>query len=99
DENGIPMPFVTVGIKNSTDGAVSDESGNYQVTTARDAVLLFSYVGYQSQEVAVQGRPTVDVRMQPDIGALEEVVVVGYGTQKKSDLTGAIASISAEDID
>ena len=97
DEQGQALPGATVLEKGTTNGTVTDIDGNYTITVAEGATLLVSFVGYQSQEVSVNGRATVDVRLSVDVAALEEVLVVGYGSVKKSDLTGSLSSVSAED--
>ncbi len=99
DENGVGLPGVTIRIKGTSQGTVTDLEGNYTITVPDEgAVLVFSFVGYVEEEVPVNNRSVVDVSLVPDLKSLEEVVVVGYGTQKKSDITGAISSVSAEEI-
>lgn len=94
-----PLPGVSVVIKGSTAGTTTDIEGKYKLTVPENgAILIFSFVGYVSQEMAVGTRTRIDVKLQADIKALNEVVVVGYGTQKRGDITGAVASISAKDI-
>ncbi|PKA98554.1 TonB-linked SusC/RagA family outer membrane protein [Flavobacteriaceae bacterium MAR_2009_75] len=98
DESGVPLPGVTVLVKNTTNGTASDFDGNYSINANSDAVLVYSYIGYKTQEVAVNGQTTINTVMVEDASELDEVVVVGYGTQKKSDLTGSVASVSAEEL-
>ncbi len=100
DGSGQPLPGATVTVKgNETTGTQTDFDGNYSITVSgSDAVLVFRYLGYATQEVAVEGRTTIDVTMQEDAAGLDEIIVVGYGTQKKSDLTGAISSVKGEDL-
>ena len=94
------LPGVNIVVKNTTIGTVTDIDGNYRLTVPDDAqTLVFSSVGYTSEEVAIGSQTVINLAMAPDIQSLEEVVVVGYGTQKKSDLTGSISSISAEDFE
>ena len=95
DEKG-PLPGVNVIVRNSSNGTTTDAAGNYAILANRNEILVFSMVGFQTQEVVVIG-PTVDVTLSVDSKQLEEVVVVGYGTQRRSDVTGAIASVSRED--
>ena len=85
---------------NSSVGTVSDADGNYSITLpgSSGAVLQFSYLGYLTQSVSVQGKNTIDVKLEQDTKSLDEVVIVGYGTMKKSDLTGAVASIGEKTI-
>ena len=99
DENGEGLPGVNVLAKNTTIGTVTDIEGNYRLSVADNVeTLVFSSVGYLTQEVSIDNRTTVSVSMETDVRSLSEVVVVGYGTQKKSDLTGAISSVQPEDI-
>ena len=94
-----PIPGVNVLVQGTTDGAQTDFNGNYILENVpEDAVLVFSYIGFETQEVPVNGRETIDVNLQVDSESLEEVVVIGYGTQKKSDLTGAVSSVSSEEL-
>ncbi len=100
DENGMPVPGASVYEKgNQTSGTMSDIDGNYQITVGPNATLVFSYIGYAAQEIAVNGQTTVNVSMAPGSEELEEVVVVGYGTQKKSVVTGAISQVKAEQLE
>lgn len=100
DETGSPLIGVTILIKDTNQGTVTDIDGTYSITVAdAQAVLVFSYTGYLAQEVPLNGRSQIDVQMNTDIQALEEVVVVGYGTQKKVNLTGAVGSISSEELE
>ncbi|NNF32530.1 MAG: TonB-dependent receptor [Saprospiraceae bacterium] len=96
--DGEPLIGVNVAQKGTTNGSISDFDGNYSITLVEgEKVLVFSYIGYASIEEVVGGRSSIDVTL--DEGTLlEEVVVVGYGTQKKSDLTGSVASVGAEEI-
>ena len=99
DETGEGIPGVNVLVKNTTIGTVTDIEGKYNLSAPDDAeTLVFSSVGYLTQEVAIGSQSTIDMTMETDVKALEEVVVVGYGTQKKSDLTGSVASVEPEDI-
>ncbi len=98
DASGV-LPGVNVVVQGTTIGAVTDFDGNYSITVPEgENVLVFSYIGYTRQTVSIDGRSTVDVTMAEDAEALSEVVVVGYGTQRKADLTGSIASIGAAEI-
>jgi TonB-linked SusC/RagA family outer membrane protein len=99
DETGQVLPGVTVLVKSTSNGTTTSAEGTYRLSVpAANATLVASYVGYLSQEVAVSGRSVVDIKMAPGDKTLSEVVVVGYGTQEKKDLTGAIATVSAKDI-
>ncbi|AYL94912.1 SusC/RagA family TonB-linked outer membrane protein [Mucilaginibacter celer] len=97
-DNGLPLPGVTIRVKGSTQAAGSKTDGTYSITVGNNETLIFSFVGYNSQEVPVSGRSTINVSLAPDNKALTEVVVVGYGTAKRKDLTGAVSSVTAEQI-
>jgi TonB-linked SusC/RagA family outer membrane protein len=98
-DNGEELPGVSVLLKGTTTGATSDVNGVFKLTIpSGNETLVFSYVGYLSQEIQVGNRSVLDVKLLPDTKALEEIVVVGYGTMKKSDVTGAITSVKAKDI-
>ncbi|MEX2593767.1 MAG: SusC/RagA family TonB-linked outer membrane protein, partial [Anditalea sp.] len=95
--DGETLPGVTVVVKGTGTGTVTDLDGQYNIDVPNeDDVLVFSSIGYITQELPVNGRSVIDVALAEDVKALDEVVVVGYGTQRKSDLTGAVASIKAE---
>ncbi len=97
--DGLGMPGVNVVVKGSTIGAITDLDGNYSIDVAGPgAVLHYSYVGYLSQEIPVGSQTEINVELQEDIRALEEVVVIGYGTVKKQDLTGSVAVVSAKEL-
>lgn len=94
-----PIPGVNVVVKGTTLGTVTNADGRYSIVVANpNVVLVYSFVGYASQEVPVNGRSTINVQLAEDVHNLDEVVVVGYGTQKRSDLTGSIESINMEDM-
>ena len=95
-EDNQPLPGVTVTLKGTTTGTVTDFDGNYQLNVEPDAVLVFSYIGMKSQEVAVEGRNQINVKMDADLFNVDEVVVVGYGVQKKALITGANANVKGE---
>src|SRR5262249_1951055 len=85
--------------KGTTKGTVSDIDGKYQLTLeAGEDVLVLSYIGYQTQEVSVGDRTIIDVVMKQDVQTLNELVVVGYGTQRKSDLTGSVSSVRGSEL-
>ncbi|WP_370723837.1 TonB-dependent receptor [Fibrella aquatica] len=99
DSEGEGIPGVNVVIKGTQRGAVTDAQGRYQITVPdQNAVLTVSFVGYVKQEITVGSRATIDIVLEADTNSLNEVVVVGYGTQRKSSLTGAIASVSEKEI-
>jgi TonB-linked SusC/RagA family outer membrane protein len=91
------LPGVTVLVKGSTIGTVTDIDGNFKIKATGNDQLVFSFIGFISQTISISGRNHIEVLMAEDVKGLEEVVVIGYGTQKKSDLTGAVASIDAGD--
>jgi len=97
--DGSTLPGVSVVIKGTTQGTVTDINGRYEIMAASDAVLVFSFIGMETQEVPVQGRTMINVVLQTDIATLDEIVVVGYGTQIRSKLTGNIARVSSEVIE
>ncbi|MEO0334021.1 MAG: carboxypeptidase-like regulatory domain-containing protein, partial [Bacteroidota bacterium] len=93
------LPGVNILAKGTTTGTVTDIEGNYRLTVADDVTaLVFSSIGYQTVEEAINGRSTINLSLTPDVQSLEEVVVVGYGSVKRRDLTGSVASISSEEI-
>ncbi|CAH1001846.1 TonB-dependent receptor P3 [Neolewinella maritima] len=98
DTGGEPLIGVTVRVKSTTAGTVTDLDGLYALSVDATDTLLFSYTGFATQEVAVSGRSSIDVVLEADAATLDEVVVVGYGTVKKSDLTGAVSSVKSEEI-
>ncbi len=99
DETGLPVPGASIYVKGTQNGVSSDIDGKYQIKTDNGATLQFSFVGYATQEVAVAGKKEINVQLVPSTNVLEEVVVVGYGTQKKSVVTGAISSVKAEQLE
>lgn len=93
-----PVIGASVHVEGTTTGSITDLDGKYTLPSVpSDATLVFSYIGYQTRKVAVNGKTRIDVRLEEDNRLLEEVVVVGYGVQRKSDLTGAVASVKAAD--
>jgi TonB-linked SusC/RagA family outer membrane protein len=99
DETGTGLPGVTVLLKGTTTAAPTDVEGNYSINVPDGTgTLVFSFIGYQNQEVPINNRSTINVQLGTDAQALEEVVVVGYGTQRAEAVTGSVASISAEEI-
>ena len=97
DALGEPLIGVSVMVEGTTVGTVTDFDGNYQIDAPLNSTLVFSYVGYETANVKVQGRRLVNVTLKEDNKLLEEVVVVGYDTQRKANLTGAVASVSVGD--
>src|SRR5690606_18260392 len=100
DGDGSPLAGVSIKIQGTSAGAVTDEAGRYSINTVdEDGMLVFTYVGFVTQEVRVAGRTSIDVQLSPSSEALSEIVVIGYGTQRRSDLTGAITSVSSQAIE
>jgi TonB-linked SusC/RagA family outer membrane protein len=98
DDKGASLPGVTVLLKGTVTGTTTNAEGTYSLTVPDGSgTLIFSYIGFLTQEVAVNNRSSINVSLVTDVKALGEVVVVGYGTQKKSDVTGSLSSISARD--
>ncbi len=95
---GEALPGVNVIIKGTTRGTTSDMEGNYTIDVNAGETLVFSYVGYLNQEVAVGNQSTMDIQLAADVQKIDEIIVVGYGVQKKSSVTGAITPISAKEI-
>ncbi|MGQ1891093.1 SusC/RagA family TonB-linked outer membrane protein [Thermophagus sp. OGC60D27] len=98
DENGDPIPGATIQVKGSTFGTITDMDGNYSIEVSSDeVVLVYSFVGMKTLEVVVGTQILLDVSLEPDVVGLDEVVVIGYGTQRKGDVTSAVASVKSED--
>lgn len=97
DETGEALPGVNVVQKGTTIGTVTDIDGNFSITVDQNATLVFSFVGFLTEEVSLGGRSAIDVQLTPDVQQLSEVVVIGYGTTTVKDATGAVAAVSAED--
>lgn len=95
-DDGTPLPFVNVSIKGTTVGTISDIDGNFSLKVSQGDVLVFSFIDYKTQEITYTGQSTISVAMENDNLMLQEVVAIGYGTMKKSDLTGAVTSIKAD---
>ncbi|WP_282160580.1 SusC/RagA family TonB-linked outer membrane protein [Ulvibacterium marinum] len=96
DENGVGIPGANIVVQGTTNGVVTDFDGNFSIEASSDAVLVLSYLGYATQNVPVGNQTTVNIQMTPDASELDEVVVIGYGTARKSDLTGAISRVTSE---
>lgn len=96
DSNGQPLPGVSVVVKGTENGVATDFDGNYNINASTDDTLVFSYIGFSSREVLVSQQNTINMIMEEDIAQLDEVVVVGYGTQKQKEVTSAIISVKEE---
>ena len=99
DESGEPIIGATVKVEGSNAGAITDFDGNFSVNAASNATLNISYVGYVTQQVNVSGRSNINVTLVEDTNTLDDVVVVGYGTMKKSDISGSVATINKEQME
>jgi TonB-linked SusC/RagA family outer membrane protein len=93
-----PLPGVNVVVKGTTTGTTTDMNGDYNIMVNESAVLVFSYIGYLTKEFPVRNESVLDVTLEEDLAQLKEVVVVGFGTQSKRDVTGSIASVKMEDV-
>jgi len=99
DESGLPIPEATVLIKGTTKATATDIDGNYQVKADKGNILVYSYVGYSKIEEAIRGRAQINVNLVPESQSLKEVVVIGYGTQKKREVTGAVSVVDSKALD
>ena len=99
DENNQPLPGVNILVKGTTNGTTSDANGDYSLTVAdQNTVLVFSFIGYATQEVHIDNRTSINVTLKEELISLSEVVVTGYGTQSKRDITGAVATIDSKQL-
>ncbi|WP_343486669.1 TonB-dependent receptor [Allomuricauda sp. d1] len=98
DVSGVPIVGANVLVVNTTNGTQTDFDGNYTITVGSGATLQFSYIGFATQSLAVSGQSVINVTLQEDLAKLDEVVVIGYGTRKKSSLTGAVAKVDGGEI-
>lgn len=99
DDNNVPIPGATIMEQGTKNGVVTDFEGKYEIAAAPESSLVFSYLGYTTITVAINNKTVINVTLQPELATLDDVVVVGYGTQKKSVVTGAISSVKASDIE
>lgn len=98
ESDGEPLVGATVKVKESNTGGTTDLDGRYSIQASRGQTLVVSYIGYRSKEVKVEGSTRIDVQLQEDSEILDEVIVVGYGTMKRSDLTGSVVSVTGDDL-
>ncbi|MBP5687086.1 MAG: carboxypeptidase-like regulatory domain-containing protein, partial [Muribaculaceae bacterium] len=96
DSDGTPLPGVTVSLEGTSSTTATDYDGQYEITASHKGTLVFTYVGMATERRAFSSSSTINVRMSEDMQELSELVVVGYGTMRKSDLTGSVASIGAD---
>ncbi len=97
-DNAGPMPFVTIMLKGTNKAVQTESNGNFTISAPGNAILVFSYQGYLTKEEPVNNRSTINVTLTQDVQSLEQVVVVGYGTQQKRDITGAITSVKGDEV-
>jgi TonB-linked SusC/RagA family outer membrane protein len=98
DPNGDPVPGVTVSVEGTTTGTATDLDGRYKLSVPEESVLVFSFIGFETQRIAVGDQSIINVILSEDMASLDEVVVVGYGIQKRVTLTGAVSTVQGEDI-
>lgn len=98
DQTGMPVPGANVIQKGTSNGAITNFDGEFTIDVPANAILQVSYIGYAATEIEVDGQTQLDISMKTDVAALEEVVVVGYGTQRKATLTGSVATVEPEKI-
>jgi iron complex outermembrane receptor protein len=96
-ETGEGLPGVNILVKGTTSGTVTDFDGNYSLSVTENDVLVVSFVGFLSQEILVGNKSVIDIPLEPDIQSLDEIVVTGYGTQEKKEISSSIASVKEED--
>lgn len=93
DQENMPLPGVNVLLKDTNEGTITDLDGNFRITVDETATLVFSFIGYETKEVPVRGQSQLNVILEPSLTSLDNVVVIGYGTARKKDVTGAIAEV------
>ncbi|RZS95988.1 SusC/RagA family TonB-linked outer membrane protein [Cecembia calidifontis] len=98
DDKGEPIPGTTVAVKGTSIGTVADMDGNYSINAPDAGVLVFSFIGFQTREITIGNQTTINVQLAQQVSDLGEVVVVGYGVQRKSDLTGSVSSVGEREI-
>jgi len=98
DEQGLTIPGVNISIKGTTEGTTSDIDGKYIINANEGETLIFSFIGYKTQEIIVKNKTSINITMIEDKQLLDDVVVVGYGVQKKSNMTGAVSSVKSDEI-
>lgn len=99
DDQKLPIPGVSILIKGTSNGVQTDASGNYSISAPSNSTLVFSFIGFNNQELPINGKTTINVTLISSTSDLQQVVVVGYGTQRKRDVTGTIASVKGEEIE
>ncbi|MBD8488180.1 SusC/RagA family TonB-linked outer membrane protein [Echinicola sp. CAU 1574] len=99
EENGDPIPGATVLLKGGNSGTSADIDGNYEIEVPKEGTLIFSFIGYESQEISISNQSIINVTLVSNVSDLEEVVVIGYGTATKRDITGAVSSVVADKLE
>lgn len=99
NEDGQPLPGVTIVVKGTTNGTITNIDGIYQINVPSNGIIKVSFIGMKSQEISVDGRSVIDIVLEPQTTGLDEVVIIGYGSQKKEDVTGAVSIVNAETIE
>jgi hypothetical protein len=97
DPYGVPLPGVTVVVKGTTIGTTTDTNGSFTLEVPSDATLVFSFVGMRMQEIPIKGKTVFTIQLEEETVGIEEVVAVGYGTQKKANLTGAVSAVKIDE--
>src|SRR5690554_2991214 len=98
DSDGEPIPGVTVSVPGTTIGTATDLAGSYTLSVPEGSTLTFSFIGFISQSIAVSDQSVIDVILSEDVASLDEVIVVGYGTQKRMNITGSVDMVTAEQL-
>lgn len=98
DPTGEPLIGVTISVEGAEGGTVTDEEGNFSITAPSGSSLVFSYIGYETQTIAIGDQSTLNVTLEEEVEALDEFVVIGYGTQRRSDLTGSVSQVGAREV-
>ncbi|MEX1239018.1 MAG: SusC/RagA family TonB-linked outer membrane protein, partial [Cyclobacteriaceae bacterium] len=98
DETGGPLPGVSILVKGTTNGTSTNNEGNYNLSAPPDAVLVMSFIGYKTQEIPVENRTVIVVTLEPEVTALQEIVVTGYTTQNRKDITGAVSIVKTSEL-
>ncbi|MCS3313475.1 carboxypeptidase-like regulatory domain-containing protein [Bacteroides sp. BFG-637] len=98
DGNDEPLPGVTVAVHGSNNGTITDVNGKYSINAKSNDVLVSSYIGKATQEIKIAGKHVINIIMKDDVASLDEIVVVGYGTQKRASITGAVSTVSDKEI-
>jgi len=97
-DDGSPLPGVSIIVKGDKNGTISDNDGRFSINVSNGSALSFSYIGYKNQAKVIKSNLSLNIKLEPDYKMLDEVVAIGYGTMKKSDLTGAVGSVSGKDL-